>query len=131
MRIARAAALIVLTCDCGGGSSGHPSADGAATGPTLPGDINGRTIQDLCATLCAHAKEQGCETDWLYLCDVSANNCLDLFVSQPECHTAYLKDNACLADYSNPCDFQGMDAACLATYCSMRHICNLPDPKCP
>ena len=89
------------------------------------------TLQDLCATICAHAHEHGCDTDWLYLCDGNVNNCLDLFVSQPECHTAYLKDTACQADYSNPCDFEGMAAACLATFCSMRHICSLPDPKCP
>jgi len=132
MTLVRAAAFILLACACGGGgSSGHPSADGAATSPTLPGDINGRTLQDLCATICAHAHEHGCDTDWLYLCDGNVNNCLDLFVSQPECHMAYLKDTACQADYSNPCDFEGMAAACLATFCSMRHICSLPDPKCP
>lgn len=117
---------------CGGGSpSGRPGADGPAGDQDLPGNINGRTIQELCATMCAHAHEHGCDSDWLYLCDGNANNCADILVSEPDCHTAYVKYNACLADYPDPCDFAGMDATCLPTYCSMRHLCNLPDPKCP
>jgi hypothetical protein len=116
-------------CGHAGGSSDGTDASTDAL-PSL-GTVDGRTLAELCQTLCEHAAQYGCDGDSLFPCGIRSSNCIDMFVTMPTCHDAWMKITACQADYPNPCDLTAAAQACHSSYCAMRKTCALPDPTCP
>jgi hypothetical protein len=114
--------------DAAGSSSGTDASADAL--PSL-GAADGRTLAELCQTLCEHAALYGCDGDSLFPCGIRSSNCIDMVATMPACHAAWMKNNACYADYPNPCDLVASAQACHSSYCTMRQICALPVSTCP
>jgi hypothetical protein len=127
----------LLSCAVfGQAACNHPAGspartDASADASPNSGAADGRTLAELCQTLCEHAAQYGCDGDSLFPCGIRSSNCIDMAVTMPACHEAWMKTTACQADYPNPCDLTAVAQACHSLYCAMRKICALPDSTCP
>jgi hypothetical protein len=114
--------LCTLAAACGGGGD-----DVGANG-------SGGTMTEICTTYCQNAADHDCESAVTF----GSSNCVESCdipcpcdaADEPDCQVAWKNFDACLADTPNVCDAQIRDDYCLDAYCTMRHACNLPDPKC-
>ena len=83
--------ICVLLGVCNAGSESTSGTDASTGAPSNLGDVNGRTLTELCQTLCDHAGLNGCDGNSLFPCGSRSSNCIDMFVTIPTCHEAWMK----------------------------------------